>query len=332
MNGITHDNVYRYVGKPFRWIWAVIGRHRLSYAISMVITCLLVTFSVIPSTIAGRLIDEVLNGGQFDRLWFYLPLMVAFPFTRSMIGVLIRYFYERASQDGLMRLRDGLYGNLQSMDRSFYDSTRTGDLMTIMGGDLDMIRHFMSFVMWSSVEQVVIFVFGAAYLFSINWILALTAVLFAPFIGFFAFRLGSRVRPLWQQVRRQFSALNSVVTQNIGGNRIVKAFARADFEETKFERENEAYREANIESGRIWTRYIPILDGMANEWNPDVKNTTTPEQREELWNASVKSMIPMGHAQQAEDIAWATVFMASDFAREITGECLSIDGGTTSGR
>ena len=75
-----------------------------------------------------------------------------------------------------------------------------------------------------------------------------------------------------------------------------------------------------------------ILDGMANEWNPDVKNTTTPEQREELWNASVKSMIPMGHAQQAEDIAWATVFMASDFAREITGECLSIDGGTTSGR
>ena len=58
----------------------------------------------------------------------------------------------------------------------------------------------------------------------------------------------------------------------------------------------------------------------------------TPEQREELWNASVKGMIPMGHAQQAEDIAWATVFMASDFAREITGECLSIDGGTTSGR
>ena len=75
-----------------------------------------------------------------------------------------------------------------------------------------------------------------------------------------------------------------------------------------------------------------ILDGMANEWNPDVKNTTTPEQREEMWNSSVKAMIPMGHAQKAEDIAWATVFMASDYAREITGECLAIDGGTTSGR
>jgi ATP-binding cassette subfamily B protein len=225
-------------------------------------TCLLVTFSVIPSTIAGRLIDEVLNGGRFDRLWFYLPLMVAFPFTRSMIGVMNRYFFERASQDGLMRLRDGC--RQSPVDgRSFlrFDAPADYDLM---GGDLDMVRHFMSFVMWSSAEQVVIFLFGAAYLFSINWILALTAVLFAPFIGYFAFRLGSRVRPMWQQVRRQFSALNSVVTQNIGGNRIVKAFARADFEEGKFERENDAYRQANVESGRIWTRYIPILDGMAN--------------------------------------------------------------------
>lgn len=264
MNGVTHDTSYRYVGKPFRWVWAVIGPHRFSYTLCMIATCLLVTFSVIPSTIAGRLIDEVLNGGLFERLWFYLPWMVVFPFTRALIGVINRYFYERAAQDGLMRLRDGLYTNLQAMDRAFYDSTRTGDLMTIMGGDLDMVRHFVSFVLWSSAEQVVIFIFGAAYLFTINWILALTAVLFAPFIGFFAFKLGSRVRPLWQQVRRQFSALNSVVTQNIGGNRIVKAFARSEFEEQKFERENDGYRQANVNSGKVWTHYIPILDGMAN--------------------------------------------------------------------
>ena len=104
-------------------------------------------------------------------------------------------------------------------------------------------------------------------------------------------------------------------------------------EETVAELEAMGVRVNSILPGIIRTAmWEEILDGMANEWNPDVKNTTTPEQREELWNASVKSMIPMGHAQQAEDIAWATVFMASDFAREITGERLSIDGGTTSGR
>lgn len=264
IQGITLDNVYRFVGKPFRWVWALIGPHRLSYAVCLVITCLLVGFSVIPATISGRLIDEVLNGGKFEKLPLYLGLMILIPFTRALIGVGNRYFYERASQDALMRLRAGLYTGLQGMDRAFYDSTRTGDLMTIMGGDLDMVRHFMSFVMWSSLEQTVIFTFGAVYLFSINWMLALTAVCIAPFIGYFAFKLGSGVRPLWAQVRSRFSALNSVVTQNIGGHRIVKAFARADFEEQKFEKENDGYRQANIDSGRVWTRYIPVLDGMAN--------------------------------------------------------------------
>lgn len=72
-----------------------------------------------------------------------------------------------------------------------------------------------------------------------------------------------------------------------------------------------------------------ILDGMAHGWNPDDKRELSPEEREKLWNASVQGMIPMGHAQQPEDIAWATAFIASDLAREITGQVLAIDGGTT---
>lgn len=75
-----------------------------------------------------------------------------------------------------------------------------------------------------------------------------------------------------------------------------------------------------------------ILDGMAHGWNPADTSEVTPEKRDELWEKSVQAMIPLGHAQTGKDIAYATVFMASDFASEITGECLAIDGGTTSGR
>lgn len=72
-----------------------------------------------------------------------------------------------------------------------------------------------------------------------------------------------------------------------------------------------------------------ILDGMAHGWNPEDKRELSAEERENLWNESVKGMIPMQHAQQSEDIAWATAFIASDLAREITGQVLAIDGGTT---
>lgn len=73
-----------------------------------------------------------------------------------------------------------------------------------------------------------------------------------------------------------------------------------------------------------------ILDGMASGWNgKEGAKTQTPEQREQNWQNSVKQFIPLGHAQQPEDIAWATAFIASDYAREITGQVLTIDGGTT---
>ena len=75
-----------------------------------------------------------------------------------------------------------------------------------------------------------------------------------------------------------------------------------------------------------------ILDGMSHNWDPNDKTKVSPEVREELWEKSVKAMIPLGRDQKGKDIAYATAFLASDFAREITNECLSIDGGTTVGR
>jgi NAD(P)-dependent dehydrogenase (short-subunit alcohol dehydrogenase family) len=72
-----------------------------------------------------------------------------------------------------------------------------------------------------------------------------------------------------------------------------------------------------------------ILDGMASGWNGrEGAAKQTPEEREANWNNSVKAFIPLGHAQEPEDISWGTVFMASEFARNITGQVLTIDGGT----
>ena len=72
-----------------------------------------------------------------------------------------------------------------------------------------------------------------------------------------------------------------------------------------------------------------ILDGMGTGFNPANKNTTTAEEREAMWKNSIESMIPLGRPQKEEDIAYATVFIASSFASEITGQVLTIDGGNT---
>lgn len=72
-----------------------------------------------------------------------------------------------------------------------------------------------------------------------------------------------------------------------------------------------------------------ILDGMGTGFNPANKNTTTPEEREAMWKSSVENMIPLHRAQTENDIAYATLFIASSYASEITGQVLTIDGGNT---
>ena len=66
------------------------------------------------------------------------------------------------------------------------------------------------------------------------------------------------------KIRQQFSSLNTFVQENISGNRVVKAFAREDFEIEKFNKENDAYRDAELNAAAIWKKYVPIFEFLSN--------------------------------------------------------------------
>ncbi len=84
--------------------------------------------------------------------------------------------------------------------------------------------------------------------------------------------------------------------------------------------------------GIIYTdMWDDILVGRAHNGDPGDTREVSIEEKERLWKEALEE-IPLGRAQTPRDISWSTAFMASDFAREITGQCLCIDGGQTSGR
>ena len=263
VEGITHETTGKYFGHPFRWFWAILGPNRPKYVIGIAMDLLSIATSMAPAIIAGRLVDEVLRGGHVERLALYLGLLVGVPLARALGGVLYRYFFEIASQDTILRLRTGMYRHLQDLDGSYYDSADTGDIMARATGDMDMVRHFIAYTVYASFEYVTLFVVGTVYLFSLNWILALAAAVFSPLIGWLTYRLGKEIRPVWSEVRGQFAKLNTTVQQNIGGHRVVRAFARQAHETARFEVENEAYREVNVRSATIWIKYMPWLEGLS---------------------------------------------------------------------
>ena len=227
-----------YANRPFKWFLDLIRPVRGRFLFAQLLDLVFVATSVIPATITGLLVDDVLTDRKLELLPRYLLLLVLIPLARSCIAVVFRFQFESCSQNTVMRIRESLYRHLQNLDASFYGRSRIGDIMSKMTGDVDMIRHFIAFTAYATLDNVLLFLFGSLYIFTVSWKLALVALLISPAIFILTYRLGRTVRPIWSEIREAFSRLNSVVQQNIAGNRVVRAFARADYEEEKFEKQN----------------------------------------------------------------------------------------------
>ena len=262
--GIRSETVFKYVGKPYRWWLQLIAPVRGRYTVAFILTGISMSLSTAVSAVIGMFVDNVYEGKDLSLIAPYCLMIVAIPVFRSLVNVLYRGIYENASQDLMMRLRQGLYRHLQALDQPFYDRNSVGDIMARMTGDLDMVRHFTSYVLMAVFEQIMLFVMGMILMFSISWMLTLAALALSPVIVLLANKFRREVRPVWSMVRQGFSSLNSAVQQNISGNRVVKAFVRKNHEVSEFEEKNDGYRKVSLKSVEVWLRFIPALDGISN--------------------------------------------------------------------
>ena len=152
---------------------------------------------------------------------------------------------------------------LQELEFDFFDKNRTGDIMARMTGDTDAIRHFLAWVIYMIFENGTTFIFAIIMLFTIQVKLSLIMLAVTPAIAFFAYKLANEVRPtfFW---RLGNSFQNSIQWfRRVSGNRVIKAFAKEDYEILKLTKQNDAYKKRNLESAFVWGKYLPVLDSLA---------------------------------------------------------------------
>ena len=244
----------------YRWFWSFLRRDRFLMAGALGLTVAASALGMVNPSLAGILVDKVILKRDFALLWTLLGLLLGATVLRMVLRYSFIMTFEHVSQRMIKAIREALFSRLQRLDFGYFDKTRTGDLMTLMTGDLDACRHMISWVIYQSFENLLIFVFSVSVLFTVH--AGLTALLLAvtPLIAWAAYHLAKDVRPLFGRVREQFSRLNSVVQENIAGNRVVKAFVREEEELRKFRVENEEYRRRNLEAARVSGKYIPLIE------------------------------------------------------------------------
>ena len=219
------------------------------------------TMALIIPLITGVIVDQVVTGGHADMLTRLCLIMIVFTLIRVGSRYGYQMFMERFGQNTIFRLVSDQYEKLHQLDFTYFNHTRVGDIMSRMTSDTDAMRHFLSWTTYNILDCVVMFVGAICVMFVIDWRLALALACVTPFIWFFARQLSSHARPLFLDIRNSLASLNSMVEENIEGNRVVKAFVREDHETEKFDERNDDYMQRNMAQAYNSRRYLPWLDG-----------------------------------------------------------------------
>ncbi|MGO4928209.1 ABC transporter ATP-binding protein [Fundicoccus sp. Sow4_F4] len=251
----------------FSWAWTYV---KTDWG-KMLVACLLLLvnsglFLVNPYLI-GLIVDQVIYSNQGQLLIPIILTMVGSTLIRTVVRYSYQMMFEQISQNSLYRLRQDLYHKVNELDFEYFNHTRVGDVMARMTGDTDAIRHFIGWVSYNIVESLVWFVCAIVAMGLINVPLTLSLVAVTPFIFIFARRLVKKSSIKFFDIRESFSRLNSMVEENIGGNRMVKAFAQEEFEIEKFDKHNDDFKQKNLASADVTRTYMPWLEGFAGSLN-----------------------------------------------------------------
>lgn len=249
--------------KEFKWVWGLMRKYRAIFFTALGLVFVVNLLNLINPIVQGRIVDEVIEGGMLEKLLPFVLLMIGNTVVRAALRYTYLYMFENVSQNVVYNARRDVFRKVQELDFDFFDRTKTGDIMARITGDLDAVRHFTAYVLYSIFMHTVTLILALTVMFIKSATFTLVLLAITPITGILAVRLSGTVRPAFSAIREQFARLNSVVQENISGNRVVKAFAQEEYEIYKFSRENSGFRDSNIRASRIWEKYLPVMDAMA---------------------------------------------------------------------
>ena len=251
--------------KQIAWLWENMdARFRRRHVTALCICAFSCLLLLVNPALSQRLIDDVIMAGNPEPLLSILAVMLLVKLGREGLRYLMVIFLESDSQNVLYNLRRRLFTKMQYNDMRFFDENRTGDLMTRMSADLDWCRHFLSYIDYRIIDAVCTFFFATVYLTLVNWKLTLLLIAITPVLLLITRFFSKHVRPRFVFMREKLSEMNAAAQENIAGNRVVKAFAREEYEKERFEEKNRAFLNSHLRINKLWLTFFPMIELLVN--------------------------------------------------------------------
>lgn len=196
-------------------------------------------------------------------LWIALAL-VALALIKGVFNFLQGYWGEITSQGVAYDLRNAIFEKLQSLSFSYHDQAQTGRLMTRMTSDVELVRTFIGMGLLQLISALVLLIGSIILMFMMSWKLTLVVMLMIPFIVFIMGVFIRQIMPISKRVQQKLGSLNTILQENLAGKRVVKAFAREEFEKERYKIKNDELLDENINLVRLFSNLFPSIFFIAN--------------------------------------------------------------------
>ena len=186
--------------------------------------------------------------------------VVAIAIVGAMSSYVEKYLSTTVGQHVMHDLRHMLYHHVQRLSLSFYDHRQTGDMVVRLTSDIENAQDFVSSVLLGMILDVITIVGMLGVMLYLDWHFTLIALTVVPLLFFVVYRLTRRIKSAAREVKMKESELASVVQESISSVRVVKAFAREDYEEERLDEQSLASVDAALRARSVKARLSPLVD------------------------------------------------------------------------
>ena len=205
---------------------------------------------------------ELIPGITRHKLLIYALLLVTIALAKSLFQFLTRWILIGISRDIEFDLRNDLFAHLEKLSYSFYQRTRTGDIMARATNDLNAVRMLLGPAIMYSANTIVFTVAALAFMLHISPSLTVYAFLPLPIASIAIQYFGRQIHERFEKIQAMFSDISARAQENFSGARVVRAYVQEDAEIASFETANQEYIARSLKLVRLMGMLWPTLETM----------------------------------------------------------------------
>lgn len=236
-----------------------IARSWYMYLIALVAMICSISLDMVYPFITRSLIDDVIVGGQTELLMKLLFGLLSIGFARAVFQFVKEFVFDYTSMSIGSKIRVGLFKHVQKLSIRFFDKNNTGELMARVKDDVDNVWNALGYVGMLAIECTIHTIGVLVCMISISPVLTIIPIVIMPIVAYHAVALEKKIGKVYDDLSEENAALTTVVQENLTGVRVVKAFAREDYEIEKFKKHNKNYYDLSMKQSKISLRYNPNI-------------------------------------------------------------------------